>query len=168
MDKPKWTDGVMAAATVGILIAGIFQWCAMSGQLKEMRSGSADTRKLADSTLAASRAWVVVQGTGFEFQLGTWGELWAIPGVVMAAMRHFSSPVSLMNQLTQAIKAYQRIIRGSGVGTDLNLTAPRPTDKLNGPLSARPKQSHRSCGIAASGIYLTRSREWPKSPHQIR
>lgn len=67
MDKLKWTDLVMAAATVGILIAGILQWCAMSGQLKEMQSGSADTRKLADSTLAASRAWVVVQGTGFGF-----------------------------------------------------------------------------------------------------
>ena len=67
MDKPKLTDLVMACATVGILIAGVLQWCTMSGQLKEMQSGSTDTHNLAESTLAASRAWIVVQGTGFAF-----------------------------------------------------------------------------------------------------
>jgi hypothetical protein len=60
MEKIRWTDIIIATATVVIAFATIVQGC-------EMVTGSGDTHKLAESTLAASRAWVVVQGTGFGF-----------------------------------------------------------------------------------------------------
>lgn len=58
--RPTLTDWMLASFTLILAIVSIFQWC-------EIRTGSRDTRMLAESTLASSRAWVVVQGTGFEF-----------------------------------------------------------------------------------------------------
>jgi hypothetical protein len=60
MERVRITDKWIAAATVVIALTTIVQGY-------EMVTGSGDTHKLAESTLAASRAWVVVQGTGFEF-----------------------------------------------------------------------------------------------------
>ncbi len=66
----RWMIGLTGAIALFALcsvIVGILQWCAMSGQLTEMHNGGIDTHDLAQSTLAASRAWVVVEGTGFGF-----------------------------------------------------------------------------------------------------
>jgi hypothetical protein len=48
----------IAALTLVLAVVSYFQW-------KEIHEGSTDTHNLAESALAASRAWVVVQGTGF-------------------------------------------------------------------------------------------------------
>jgi hypothetical protein len=50
----------IAGFTIILAVTSMLQWC-------EIHSGSRDTHKLAEATLAASRAWVVVQGTGFGF-----------------------------------------------------------------------------------------------------
>ena len=60
MNEVRTTDKVIMWATVFIALATIVQGY-------ELVTGSGDTHKLAESTLAASRAWVVVQGTGFGF-----------------------------------------------------------------------------------------------------
>jgi len=62
--------GAMAFFSLCSIVVGTLQWSSMRGQLKEMRSGSADTHALAEATLAASRGWVVIQGTGFGFTKG--------------------------------------------------------------------------------------------------
>lgn len=58
--RPSVTDYAIAFFTLVLAIVSYFQW-------KEINDGSTDTHKLAEATLAASRAWVVVQGTGFGF-----------------------------------------------------------------------------------------------------
>lgn len=60
MNEVRTTDRVIMWATVFIALATMVQGY-------ELITGSRDTHKLAESTLAASRAWVVVQGTGFGF-----------------------------------------------------------------------------------------------------
>jgi hypothetical protein len=60
LKRPSPTDWAIAAFTFVLAITSTFQGC-------EIKSGGADTHKLAESTLAASRAWVVVQATGFGF-----------------------------------------------------------------------------------------------------
>jgi hypothetical protein len=50
----------IAAFTVVLSVVGL-------GTLYEIYIGGSDTHDLAQSTLAASRAWIVVQGTGFGF-----------------------------------------------------------------------------------------------------
>jgi hypothetical protein len=61
MDKRWITDSIIAGATVGILVVGIFQWCAIRGQWKEMQSSSKDTHELATAAVASNRAWIAPQ-----------------------------------------------------------------------------------------------------------
>jgi hypothetical protein len=56
-----------ANATVWIAVVTAAMTVFSGLTLLEIYWGGADTHKLAESTLAASRAWVVVQGTGFGF-----------------------------------------------------------------------------------------------------
>lgn len=56
-----------ANATVWIAIVTAAMAVLSGLTLLEIHWGGADTHKLAESTLAASRAWVVVQATGFGF-----------------------------------------------------------------------------------------------------
>jgi hypothetical protein len=55
-----WATCWIAGFTTILAVTSMLQWY-------EIHSGSRDTHKLAEATLAASRAWVVVQGTGFGF-----------------------------------------------------------------------------------------------------
>lgn len=70
MRFPQWlkrstlTDWMIAAFTLVLAVTSILQW-------HEIHAGAGDTHKLAESTLAASRAWIVVKGTGFGFTKGT-------------------------------------------------------------------------------------------------
>jgi hypothetical protein len=54
LKRPSVTDWSIAAFTFVLAITGILQWC-------EIHSGSVDTRKLAQATVASSRAWVAPQ-----------------------------------------------------------------------------------------------------------
>jgi hypothetical protein len=58
--RPSLTDWMIVLFTCVLAVVSYLQW-------REIRSGSNDTHNLAESTLAASRAWVVVEGTGFNF-----------------------------------------------------------------------------------------------------
>jgi hypothetical protein len=75
-DKPaKTAEEITAGATKWMMrfnaILAFLTLVVLCLQLNEIHEGGSDTHKLAESTLAASRAWVVVQGTGFEFTKDT-------------------------------------------------------------------------------------------------
>src|ERR1035437_5999929 len=60
MEPIRLTDKIIAAATVVIALAAIFQYC-------EMHSGGVDTHNLASAAVASNRAWIAVKGTAFGY-----------------------------------------------------------------------------------------------------
>ena len=58
----KWTDVVMAVATVAIAVLGYFQY-------QDLKRGGDDTHILATSALLSTRAWISVVGTGFGYTI---------------------------------------------------------------------------------------------------
>jgi hypothetical protein len=60
MPEIRWTDKLIALATIVIAAATVIQGY-------ELVTGSGDTHKLADSTNAVARAWVVVRATKFGY-----------------------------------------------------------------------------------------------------
>ena len=62
-----WLTAAIAFFALCSVVVGVCQWSAMSGQLREMKSGGVDTGILAIGSKYTSRAWINVAETTFFY-----------------------------------------------------------------------------------------------------